>query len=119
MRRPLLKLVCILAGTLSLGAQSNDQEAIKNLLHQETVAFYDRDLKAWQSHWVHSPDVTSALISATGYRYFRGWNDVSARVTKSIEANPKRAKVEVREANVSIRQMGNLAWAKVRLNTEV
>ena len=30
----------------------------------------------------------------------------------SIEANPKRAKAEVCQANVSIRQMGNLAWAE-------
>jgi tetratricopeptide (TPR) repeat protein len=56
--------------------------------------------------------VTTALISATGYRYLRGWNDVSARVTKSIETNPKRIKVEVREADVRIRQVGSLAWAE-------
>jgi hypothetical protein len=47
MRRPLLMFVCILAGTLSPSAQSNDQEAIKDLLHQETVAFYNRDLKTF------------------------------------------------------------------------
>jgi tetratricopeptide (TPR) repeat protein len=107
-----LLLTYILVGAVSATAQSADDEAIKQLLHDETVAFYARNADVLEAKWLHDPNVNAMLVSSGRYRYFKGWEAVAERVAKAIKDNPKPIAVEVTNTNFVIRQEGGLAWVE-------
>lgn len=91
------------------------QQAILELIEQETTAFLCRDFDAWAACWVQD-EAARRLAALTGgvVDYQEGWASGSDAIRHIFEkfprANPDAAR-SMRRTNFSIRISGEMAWA--------
>lgn len=102
---------------LSLGAdrafaQGADDEALKAAVLAETMAYYNRDLAAWQNGWLRDAHVTRTLIGVGDSATQTGWENVAAMGAKEIKANPAPIRAQVAFENFTSRRDGNMAWVE-------
>jgi hypothetical protein len=69
---------------------SRDSAAIMETIAQESIAFWNKDYKAWASYWVHEPYVRLMGWWARGGVTVReGWDVVSGEVAGLMKESPK------------------------------
>lgn len=90
----------------------NDETAIKNVLRTETETYYKRDLQAWKSLWVQDAQVNRNFISKYGMFTNNGWDSIAALRERMFKENPKPIPIQLKNANYTIRQNGNMAWVE-------
>lgn len=98
---------------MNTNEQSNDANAIMELIAAESVAFWDKDFEAWSLCWLHAPYVrVMGWWARGGITVTKGWENLSSRMkqvmTENPEPNPTAARV--RRENIHLRIDGNMAW---------
>lgn len=112
-------LVFVSMATTQVSTQTANDEALQSILRAETKAFFDRDYEAWQSSWLHDPQVTRTLIGYGDDATEVGWDSISATVAKGIRGNPTPMVADVSMERFTVRQDGNLAWVEYNQVTTV
>lgn len=93
-------------------AQSMEEDAIKQVLRAEAMAFYNRNADAWQAEWVHDAKATRTTIASWSYRSRKGWDEIGPRMIKALEEDPRPLPVKPQWDNYIIHTDGNLAWVE-------
>ena len=90
-----------------------DKAAILAVLDAENAAFMRRDLDAWATHWVHSPQSRFMISHALqGSRVLEGWEAISAFFglgIREITETYDETRVHLERMNVVV--SGDMAWA--------
>ena len=103
-------VVALIHGLAVPPPQTSDEEAIKAVVHAQVKAFFDRNFDAWQALWIHDANVTRSIVQNGGYISQTGWDNISARLSKEMKAEPTPIPAEQKLDNFIVRQEGNLAW---------
>lgn len=90
---------------------SKDVVAIKDVIKQETAAFWNRDYKAWSDTWIQESHIVWTAATQDGVRQYKGWDDWSAEVKRFIKENPKPDKDNILRGEWVVRVYGTGAWA--------
>jgi DNA-binding CsgD family transcriptional regulator len=93
----------------------DDVAAITALIHRNRIAIWMRDFDAWAACFVHEAYTARYGWWALGGAFFRqGWEDIAARLKREMAEFPEpqpRLAYETRVENLTIRIMGDMAWA--------
>jgi DNA-binding CsgD family transcriptional regulator len=91
-----------------------EEAAILRLIEEETAAFWNKDLAAWASCWVHEPYARRwGWWAARGGMTVRdGWDQQFERMRSLMAANPERNRsvAVVRRERLVVRIAGEMAW---------
>ncbi len=95
-------------------AQSNESEAIKRVIEQETDNYAAGNFDAWSSFWVHEPYILWIVNQPDGgYHSIQGWDELSAQMKGLIADNAKKpsSSSNRQRTNYGVRQNGTMAFA--------
>lgn len=88
-----------------------DEEAIRNLVMEETFQFFARDYQGWADTFVPASNAFQIWNNADGsYTHAMGWETISTNVRAFIEDNPDPDTTPLRFDNFSIRPYGEAAF---------
>ena len=92
--------------------ETADEAEIRAVIHAETKAFIDGNLKAWADCWLHSPLTSDVMVSAgIGVVALRGWDAVYAHMKDTLEREIGcNSKTEFWQENFQITVSGDVAW---------
>ena len=93
-------------------AQSNQHEAIKKTIFEETEAFFDRDIEKWKSGWMHNDKISRTVIRNSFHSQVNGWNEVEKMMDEYFTLNPEPVPVKIEQLNFIIHENDNLAWVE-------
>ena len=80
-----LTLLCLIF-FLGVSAQnSNEQQAIKKVLDQETRSYFEMKYDAWASTWMHDSTVFRMSMSPTQFSKIVGWNNMNQGMKESMQ----------------------------------
>jgi DNA-binding CsgD family transcriptional regulator len=90
----------------------DDEAAILALMHANRIAMWTADFDAWRECFVHA-DYTTRMgwWRLGGVFVRRGWEELSARVTRDHPGRRDDYAFETLIQNVNIRVTGDVAWA--------
>ena len=94
--------------------QNTEDENLKKVIRGETSAFYNRDVDAWQTSWLHTDKISAAYVSNGSYNSFKGWDNFFAAVKDFIKKNPKQDSVDIKNDSFNITSNGNMAWVEYK-----
>lgn len=93
----------------NLFGQNGDDAMIKQVIKNETTAFYNHDADAWQATWLHNPEVSHTFITNGMYRARRGWENFGPQAMASLKASPNQM-AEISTDSFHIKSDGKMAW---------
>jgi hypothetical protein len=104
-----LALLLLSAGAF---AQTTDVSAIRTVIEDESVAFYQGNADKAVSYWLNAPYV-SHDYTEKGIGYLRGYATVSKAIKKYIHDHPEMAtdKTVYKNHDYQIHVNGTSAWA--------
>lgn len=107
----------IASSSVAFGQKNTSSEematkAIKEVIEEESRAFWARDFKNWQKLWVHEPYVIWTAASNTGVRQFYGWDSWKEEVESLFKESPDPIPYDgdVKKYNYNFRIYGDGAW---------
>lgn len=91
---------------------SADEEAIRQVIEQESRYFWARDFKNWKKLWVHEPYAIWTAASNSGVAQHYGWEAWEKEVESLFAESPEPIPYDgdVKKSNYSFRIYGNGAW---------
>ncbi|MBX2963342.1 MAG: hypothetical protein KF687_12575 [Cyclobacteriaceae bacterium] len=93
-------------------APANNEEAvIKNIIEQETKAFFEIDQKTWEKLWVHEPYAFWSFADTTDVNSFSGWNDISKGFNNYFKTS-KPSSANITRDWHHIKISGNMAYIR-------
>ena len=106
--------------TLSLAAQDvSDENSIKKIIEEETLAFANADLETWSGFFVHEPYLRWTVSPTMS---FDGWEALYNGAKSFLESQPGRSAADelhkITRENWIIRITGDMAWVKFMQTTE-
>ena len=117
MQKLLISLVASLLLTAPVCLAQSDEEAIKTLLKNETMAFYGRKADAWEAGWLHDAKISRAVISNNRYQTAIGWEKNGPEAVSFLKANAtKPVPIEFTNDNYLIRMGTDMAWVEYDQN---
>jgi hypothetical protein len=79
-------LLCfLLASFTKTNAQKADEEAIKNVIQDETRSFFHKDYDKWADTWSHDSADYIMRGGASGHQLLMGWNAISSSYKESMK----------------------------------
>lgn len=113
MQKQTLLILSGLFLTASVSFAQSAEEAIKTILKNETMAFYGRKADAWESSWLHDPNISRAVIDNSNYSFATGWEKNGPPVVDMLKKNAdKPLAVEVVNDNFLFRMGTDMAWVE-------
>ncbi|GAB3993912.1 hypothetical protein GCM10028807_30360 [Spirosoma daeguense] len=110
MKTTVLVIVLLLSAITGSVAQS-ENEAIKQVLFNETEGFFTRDKARWANAWAHTPYVNfAANLYGGDFRLIRGWTELEKLFASQFKSKKLTDKVSVHNSNYTIHQNGNMAF---------
>ncbi len=91
-------------------ALSAEEQAIKEVIENETRYFWARDYKNWKKCWAHEPWIVWTVATRDGVKQYRGWEAWSSAVKKLFEEDPEPKPYDVVKSNYMFHLFGNGAW---------
>jgi hypothetical protein len=92
-------------------AQKNDILAIKQVIENETKAFFEIDYKTWADSWSHAPHAFWSFADTTDVNSFSGWEAINKGFADYFKrAKPSKAKIDRTWLDVKV--YGNGAYAR-------
>ena len=116
MLRSIIFAALFLLVSLPITAQSSkttkDEQAIKEVIENESKYFWGRDFKSWKKLYVHKPYVSWTAASRDGVRTYQGWTAWSEQVQSLFEESPDPMPYDgvVKKMNYQIQIYGSGAW---------
>jgi hypothetical protein len=105
----MMSLMLMFMGTTT--AQKNDIVAIKQVVENETKAFFEIDYKTWAENWAHVPHAFWSFADTTDVNSFSGWEAINNGFADYFKrAKPSKAKIDRTWLSVSV--YGNGAYAR-------
>lgn len=93
--------------------KTNDVDAIKKLIEQETDAYFDIDYKTWMKSWMHTPQAYWSFADTSGITSFEGWKAIEIGFTDYfVTSKPNNTRVERQWQEVKV--YGNGAYARFK-----
>jgi tetratricopeptide (TPR) repeat protein len=108
----IMALTAVVTMRPGMSAGVDDSNAIKAVLRNETMTFYQRDIAGWQATWAHDAQATRTLVADGSYSAAVGWDNIGPGVVKYLNANPKPITIELAVNNQTVRVSGDLAWVE-------
>jgi tetratricopeptide (TPR) repeat protein len=93
----------------NLFGQNADEAMIKQVIKEETTAYYSHDADAWQAKWLHNPEVSHTFITNGMYRARRGWDNFGPQAMASLKKSPNQM-AEISTDSFHIKSDGKMAW---------
>ncbi len=91
---------------------SEEEEAIKKVIIEETEAFWNKDFKKLSSCFVQDEYIrVVGWWEHGGITVRKGWSVIGARTEKLMIENPEKNFQQVTRENFNIRISENMAWA--------
>lgn len=117
MQRILLLLVLIL-GPSWLSAQNarEEKEAIKQVIWEETDAYFSQDYQAWRKCWVHNESISWTAATRDGVTQYRGWNHLSRAFLEIMKGGPHKHQILFKQYNFDIHLYENGAFVTFEQN---
>ncbi len=91
--------------------QTNEEEAIKTVIAQETNSWMEGNYEGWAETWVQAPYIFWVNSGVTFYTDFDNWEALDRRLGNSLKNRKKPRDIKVERKNFSIRIFGNGAFA--------
>lgn len=90
----------------------DDEAAILALMHANRIAMWTADFDAWRECFVHAEYTTRmGWLRFSGIFVRRGWEELNARIGRDHPGRRDDYAYETKIQNVTIRIVGDLAWA--------
>ena len=86
------------------------EQAIEQLLEEETRYFYVRDFEKWADCWSHQDDVFFSFSSKESFVVKKGWEEVSEHIRNYMRDNPDPHLPPIDRSNFVFHLQGDLAW---------
>ena len=86
------------------------EEAIKEVVTGETLAYMKKDYEKWSSYWNHSTDVLRLDVTNKGFQQTRGWAKSGGNLETFFNENPEPITSTFENSNYLIFHDANLAW---------
>lgn len=115
MKRSLLLLLALTSLLTGLYAQnrtklSGEEQAIKDVIENESKYFWARDYKNWKKTWVQEDYILRTVATRDGVHQVVGWKDWNAEVRQLFEESPEPQEYNVRKYDYTFHLFGNCAW---------
>ncbi|MCB0585376.1 MAG: nuclear transport factor 2 family protein [Phaeodactylibacter sp.] len=114
LRIAFITALLIVSSSFAFGQKktSSDEEAIKQVIEQESRLFWARDFKNWQKVWVHEPYTIWTAASNTGVRQYIGWDAWKEQVENLFKESPEPVPYDedVKKYDYTFRVYGDGAW---------
>lgn len=95
-----------------MAEQKDDEAEILALMHANRIAMWTADFDAWRNCFVHTDYTTRwGWWRAGGVFVRRGWDELNARLGRDHPGRRDEFAFETRIENVTIRIVGDAAWA--------
>jgi hypothetical protein len=110
--KKLVILFSLMAATISLSAQKNEEQMLKQLVEDESTAFYKRDFKQWSTYYVQTNKTYWSCVEEGGTLEGHGWNNLKVLVGDYIKANPTPLAItlERKNYNFHLYPQNTVAW---------
>lgn len=109
MKKLLLAVLLLSIGSV-VWAQS-DEQAIKQVLRNETEGFFKRDKAQWANAWAHKPYINfAANLYGGDFMLIKGWADLEKQFANQFKSSRVSDKVVVQNSNYTVHQNGNMAF---------
>jgi len=98
---------------MNLNKESNEADAIMEVIAAESIAFWDKDFEAWSRCWSQTSYVRlTGWWAGGGITVIKGWDALSSQMKKLMTENPEPNPTasRVRRENINLRVDGNMAW---------
>ncbi len=92
-------------------AQKKDEDAIKEVITKETIAFFNVDQAKWADNWLKAPYTYWSYSDTTSASYIEGWDSLN-KTFASYFKNSKPSKAEIKNEWLEIRIYGNGAYVR-------
>lgn len=87
--------------------------SIKQVLNDETKAYYDRDYEGWASNWIQDETISNTWNNKNGsYTSIEGWKSLSDRFSTDMKENPEIIYPNFYVSDMTISISGNHAIVK-------
>lgn len=109
MKMMLLGLL-LLAG-VSISQAQPDENAIKQVLRNETEGFFKRDKEQWSNAWAHVPYINfAANLYGGDFMLVKGWVNLEKQFANQFKSSKVTDKVTVQNDNYTIHKNGEMAF---------
>ena len=110
---PILALLLI-GGSTSCGNKidtDKEQNAIINMLEQETDAHLKRDFERWSETWVNDETAIFSGAGKENFALYTGWDKIGSVFSGFYENNPEPSTYKYEKSNFKVKFYGDGAWA--------
>lgn len=102
--------LCLLAG-ISVSQAQSDENAIKQVLREETEGFFKRDKEQWANAWAHVPYVNfAANLYGGDFMLVKGWSNLEKQFANQFKSSKVTGKVTVQNDSYTIHVNGKMAF---------
>lgn len=106
-----LVMAALLLGVGTVGWAQSEENAIKQVLRNETEGFFKRDKAQWANAWAHAPYIHfAANLYGGDFMLVKGWDKLEKHFASQFKSSKVSDKVTVQNANYTIRQKGDMAY---------
>lgn len=107
----LLITAFISMSAIKLTAQSNDEEAVKQVAKMETQAYGQKDTAAWEALYLQNEKISATYVNGNNYTHLVGWEKFGAPTMKFMAKNPEPMDyfTQAKTDNYLINVYGNFA----------
>ncbi len=80
-------IIFVLSLNTAVAFAGDDEKTIVNVIEQEYLAFWEKDLDTWADYWVHEPSVTMLWIGSMGYSFVTSFDSLKVLTQQRMENN--------------------------------
>jgi hypothetical protein len=91
---------------------ASEEDAIREVIENESKYFWARDLKKWKSYYIQAPYTERTVASTDVVRRYYGWDEWYNEVQQLFKDSPDPVPYDgiVKKSNYNFRIYGNGAW---------
>jgi hypothetical protein len=92
-------------------AQKKEEDAIKDVITKETIAFFNVDQAKWSENWLKAPYAYWSYSDTTSASYIEGWESLTKTFDPYFKTS-KPSKAEIKNEWIEIKIFGNGAYVR-------